>query len=70
MIFQQLFINIYPGWAVQGSTFQVEKPPNSSYQRDFVFIVLIKPFHPRGMSGIPDLDQYCKQCPSLVTFEP
>jgi len=22
------------------------------------------------MSGIPDLDQYCKQFPTVVTFEP
>jgi hypothetical protein len=33
------------GSAVLGSTFRVEKPPNSMYQRDSVFIVIIKPFH-------------------------
>ncbi len=46
------------GWAVQGSTFRVEKSLNSSYQRDSVFIVFIKPFHPMVYVGIPDLDQY------------
>ena len=31
---------------LSGSGFRVERPPNSSYQRDSVFMVFIKPFHP------------------------
>jgi hypothetical protein len=34
---------------VQGSTFQVEKSPNSSYQRDSVFIIFKKP-SPTGVT--------------------
>jgi hypothetical protein len=55
-------------WA-RGSTFRVEKPPNSVYQRDSVFIEFIKPFHPIWYVGIPDFDQYGEQYLSIVTFE-
>jgi hypothetical protein len=32
--------------------------------------MIIKPFHSRGMSGIPDLDQYGELSPSVVTVNP
>jgi hypothetical protein len=35
----------------QGSTFWVEKHPTNYYQRDFVYIVFVIPFHPMGDGG-------------------
>jgi hypothetical protein len=56
-------------WA-RGSRFQVEKFPTSLYQRDSVFSVFIKPFHPMGYVHIPNLDHYGEQYLSFVSIEP
>ena len=39
------------GWAVQSSTFRVEKSAHSSYQMDPVFIIVRNLFHPMGYAG-------------------
>ena len=48
--------------AESSSMFWVEISPDSSYYKDLIFIAL-------GMLGIPNLDQYREQYPSVVTFE-